>query len=384
MIDDYLWLFIDDAADERASFLDQLRTVAAQHSLALRFEAPEFGGLDDTLRLIAAAHPAGAILDIDLSEPSRRVGDAQRVPRLWTGLGLASEIRARQKATLGGQSALQLREFPVVCLSNAQPLGGFLGGNGYRDPSSVDLFEMILDKSDVTSGASAYVLQLVALSDVYGHLTSGRSLDALFGLGSELLSSWLTEGVIERLREALPQAVHVAAGVFVRSLLQQPGPLIDETVLSVRTGIDSSIEPIEWQRFLVSIGETRYSGVGSAGFRRWWARGLESFWDSKTAASASLSRTPHGERAAIWSAALNLRLTPIRSDPASPGQHYWRTCSLIPGRPVDAVLGIRLVSPAGHEDWLDPQVASFGAAEEQRDDPRIEQESLRSVRRLVC
>lgn len=308
---------------------------------------------------------AGVLIDIDLTSDPVIKG---------TGLALAQGIRAKQKGKL-------VPDYPLVRFANPLPISRFVGS----DPGSNDLFDLLTPKDDARGAPIQVVKKCAAIREVYDKFSAAPKLDQkqfakLCGVSEAEFAVWADVRFYQRIAASLASAggaVHVGAGNFIRSFLVPDGLLVDEELLAVRLGVKKSASSSAWKKVLKSLDGAKYTGVGSGGFERWWARGIEAFWlaaDSKK----FLQELTASERVKILSKHLKLKTL----EAIKPGDgRYWRLCAISreanKSIPVDPRMAVKLVSTTAREPWLEPEQVSPDIALMHRNDRRLDKADLK-------
>jgi hypothetical protein len=351
------WLFIDDKVDEAGAFRDELGC----GELAIRVDVlgAEAGR---TAILTGAIQPGGVLMDVDLSSEAGVHG---------TGLGIAQDIRAKQKAG-------SLVEFPIIRFAYLGPVQMNVGG----DPASDDLFDDKIQKNEVGDHLVEVQHRLRRANAVYRAIVAVAADDRtqgilrLLGLDDQAQEEWVHPELLARLNDGLSQAAHVAAGTYLRTCLSQPGMLIDRSMLLMRLGLPQQLTDEQWGAVEAFAQAFSFRGVGAEDLPRWWARGLDDAWYDIVGAEDPLSMTTIQDRVRLFSDHVGQALPAIAMPEVSPGTRPWRWCALSlenePAElvPVDPRYGVRMSHRSEAPVWVDPLVASFGAASRVRD-PRL-------------
>jgi hypothetical protein len=258
MSNELWWAFVEDQPDEAQSFAQRLGE--GQGGISIRVLNPS-EARDDLLT--GRIDPAGVLIDVELSAATGEHG---------TGLGIAQDIRGKQKAR-------EIADYPVVRFARPEPVAEIISG----DPSSDDLFDLRIQKHAVVSNCGAVQQRLNGVKRVYDQLAGLASIDeealtVLLGLNPQQREEWSHPALHTRLADGRQFAVHVAAGTFMRGFLNSPGLLIDEVLLAVRLGLDREGSGDAWRQLLERLTDFKFSGAAHEEFARWWARGLEDWW----------------------------------------------------------------------------------------------------------
>ena len=274
MSNDLWWAFVEDQPDEAKSFAQQLGE--GQAAVSIRVLSPSEARND---LLTGSIDPAGVLIDVELSAATGEHG---------TGLGIAQDIRGKQKAR-------EIADYPIIRFARPEPVAAIISG----DPSSDDLFDLQIQKHDVVSNCRAVQRRLNGVKRVYDQLASLASVDdealtVLLGLNPQQREEWSHPALHTRLADGRQFAVHVAAGTFMRGFLNSPGLLIGEVLLAVRLGLDREGSGDAWHQLLEKLTNFKFDGTAHEEFERWWARGLEDWWLGLSGGSSLASLTIRG------------------------------------------------------------------------------------------
>ena len=139
-----------------------------------------------------------------------------------------------------------------------------------------------------------------------------------------------------------------------------PGPLIDENYLSARLGIDRKASA-DWDALKYELlKETRYRGVFSDAFDRWWMYKINDWWQ-KIEKENTLASLDARERIEILKERLGLqRLTVAETIIKSSSYRYWTVCQGFE-RPLDPREGLR-IDEKDPLPWQETRYISIEAA----------------------
>jgi hypothetical protein len=360
------WAFIEDQPDEAKSFAEQLST--GQQGVAIEVLNPSKARED---LLTGNIVPLGVLMDVDLSAITGEHG---------TGLGIAQDIRGKQKAG-------EIADYPIVRFAGPKPVAKIIG----RDPSSDDLFDLRISKNEVGRDCPSVQVRLNGAKRVYDQLSGFASLDedaldALLGLNPQQREEWSHAALHTRLADG-HQTVHVAAGTFMRGLLLSPGLLIDEILLAIRLGLDREGSGEAWGQLVKKLTDFKFNGSAHEEFERWWARGLEDWWLGISRGS-SLASLTIAERHELLSNHFRLNgLLPLTMPKGSPGDRPWRLCALSLEEyepqyvPIDPSVAVRLTPRTDQPPWTDPQYAALGSAVRAVHDLRLNKSDIDRLKR---
>ncbi len=268
------WALVEDQLVEAESFAHRLG--AGERPIVVKVIDPAKARED---LLTGKIVPLGVLMDVELSKITGEHG---------TGLGIAQDIRGKQKAH-------EIGDYPIARFARPEPVARIVGG----DPSSEDLFDLRVGKIEVVNDCASVQRWLTGVKRVYDQLASfaaldDQALDTLLGLTSQQREEWSHPALHTRLADGHQTTVHVAAGTFIRGLLLSPGLLIDEILLAVRLGLDREGSSEAWRQLLNGFTSFQFKGTAHEEFERWWARGLEDWWlgiQEVTRSLPSLSRS---------------------------------------------------------------------------------------------
>ena len=306
-------------------------------------------------------------MDVDLSSEEGVHG---------TGLGIAQDIRAKQKAGA-------LVEFPVVRFAYPGPVQLNIGG----DPASDDLFDDKIQKNEVGSDLQGVQRRLRRANGVYRALIAVSAKDreqavlGLLAIKDESVREWVHPELIARLVDGVSQAVHVAAGTYMRTCLTTSGMLIDRSLLLMRLGLPQQLDDEQWKAVEKFARTFSFEGIGAEDLPRWWARGLDETWYDIADVEEPLSMTKISDRVKFLSSHVGHEFPSITMPEGSLGDRPWRWCVLSLENdpsdrvPVDPRYGVRVNPRTEAPPWVDPLIASLGAASRVRD-PRLNRADL--------
>jgi hypothetical protein len=361
------WAFVEDQPEEARSFAERLGT--GERAIALEVLSPSKARED---LLTAKVVPLGVLMDVDLSGIAGEHG---------TGLGIAQDIRGKQKAH-------EILDYPIVRFARPEPVAKIVGG----DPSSDDLFDLRIGKIEVVNNCASVQLRLNGAKRVYDQLASispldNQALDTLLGLTPQQREEWSHPALQTRLADGRQTTVHVAAGTFIRGLLFSPGLLIDETLLAVRLGLDREGSGETWSQLLKGLTDFQFKGAAYEEFERWWARGLEDWWLGISGGNSLASLTIAQRHELVCNHFRLNGLLPLTMPKGSAGDRPWRLCTLSLEEyepqyvPVDPSAAVRLTPRTDQPPWVDPQYAALGSAVRAVDDLRLNRSDIDRLKR---
>jgi hypothetical protein len=350
------WLLIDDSPDEAKAFAQNLA-----HGDLLPIEYISASAAAEALGS-GTLKPAGVLMDVDLSN---ELGPQQ------TGPGMSQSIRVAQQTQ-------SLPPFPLVRFSFLNKVLESIG----RDSSSDDIFDLKIEKDGLSNSTvrDAARSKLVGVRQIYDALERGeQNLLSVVGLSEDHWNLWGSSAFQSDFEVA--DRVHLRAYPLIR-LLIHPGLLIEEPILGLRLGVDARASP-GWTALVETLSDFTFRGVAKDCFPRWWARGIEQWWQEKIGGTLPLAGTEIEQRVELLSKSF-AKLVPLTMPKGSMGKRPWRYCLLSREQryeliPVDPARGVKIKPRSPMPSWLDPLYASLGAALQNRDDPRLDKEDLKRL-----
>lgn len=353
------WLFVDDQSDEAVAIAARLSGSTA--AIEIEYRTP----LAFREEVLTQNKPIdGALLDVNLASIKGEHG---------TGPGIAQDIRIKQRSG-------NVREFPVVRFSSRDQIRRNIGG----DPGSDDLFDLKISKEEAGRGDEASIVQcLLGLNELYSilgkiKLATESDVTRLLGLDDAQAESWSDWSLHSKIRVSAATADHVAAGVIMRDLLNQPGPLITEAILSYRLGVDRLKSAKVWDELLNHLDDVRFKGPAAKYFPRWWARGVDDWWLVTASDAQSLAFTNIAERTHRITKRYALKgLVPLTMPKGSAGQRPWSPCILSAEQdppihiPLDPDESVRFAPIQYIAPWIDPTFAALAPALQDKNNPRL-------------
>ena len=350
------WLLIDDSPEEAKAFAQNLAqgdVLPIVHMSASEAAAALGEG---------KFKPAGVLMDVDLSN---ELGPLQNGP------GMSQSIRGAQQKNL-------LQPFPIVRFSYLSKVVENIG----RDPSSDDIFDLKIEKDGLSDPTVRDIARskLVGVRQVYDVLESDdQNLLSILGLNEECWNLWGSSSFQTDFDVA--DRVHLRASPLIR-LLVHPGLLIDEAILGLRLGVDTRVSA-GWSAVVDTISEYAFKGAAKDCFPRWWARGIEQWWQERIGGTLPLAGTEIEHRVELLSKSF-AKLVPLAMPKGSMGKRPWRYCLLSWEQhcelvPVDPDRAVKIKPRSPMPSWLDPLYASLGAALQNRADPRLDKDDIKRL-----
>ena len=248
-----IYLMLDDeaAAASPAELYAEPIQAAAEGQLEIVVRRPERMG--ETVAMIARLKPHGLLLDIELTNAL----DEDKQPVGFDGIALAQQVRTLQTRARTATATRALPEFPIIRLSKKDVVREYVS----EDTTSDDLFDELIDKDSVFGDASAPARIAVALAQDYPALSkyadsdqSDAAIAALLAFAPETFARLDPRTLLGIRRPGAP--AHVLARFVIAQLLGRPGPLVNEDLLAIRLGVDTTASP-DWGSLQAGLDEAR-------------------------------------------------------------------------------------------------------------------------------
>lgn len=363
------FLLIDDDIESSEApaelYAEKLSAVSGGN---LTVETLRPGSIDIVLEHIAAAKPDGILIDLDFTHALTE----DRTPLRYDGMALAQQIRTNQTRGLRQSGGSNLPEFPLVRLSKIDVVREFVKG----DTTSDDLFDYKVYKDRVVEDAESIARRLISLSADYPAVSDfaakeeklDETIAVLLGVPEDFLSHLDPRALLGLRRRDAP--AHVVSRYVIGALLGRPGPLIAESLLAIRLGVDYQ-KSEGWSNLLKRLHGEQYQGVFSSGYQRWWMDMVLNWWTQVIDAQRPPFRLSVVERVQAIQQGTGLqRLAPIEESKDSPGTKFWHRCIASP-RPVDPTFGFPLMPEWGQENWHDVDYLCLEEALRDSRNPRL-------------
>lgn len=241
---------------------DQDKSYAAMISTpgVLKFEPLPLDTLTKLASQVLAAAPLVVALDYRLDEEFAGVIPAADV---FKGSALAQHLRDE----VISQPAI---DFGIVLVSAERKIQQVYA----PDRTAHDLFDLVYSKEDIGNDRRTVQQEVAALGDAYRALRtiiSGFKAGDILALGNEEATDLLSQELRFPIETA--KAAHIAVRTVLKTVILQPGLLLDDHDASAILGI----APACFEKVVDRLqgASVRFSGLLSGGWRRWWAHRLE-------------------------------------------------------------------------------------------------------------
>lgn len=158
----------------------------------------------------------------------------------------------------------ELKSFPIILCSTLDKIK-----ETYKsDKTSHDLFDYTFRKSE-NPDYQRFSRKLKALAEGYRGLPfNAKSLDEIFQR-NDLKN--LDQRIFERFYNQDIIVPYDFAHFTVKTLFHSTNPLIKETILAARLGVNIEASGKYWTELLSKFEDCKFNGVFSNGWNRWWA-----------------------------------------------------------------------------------------------------------------
>jgi hypothetical protein len=268
-----------------------------------------------------------------------------------TAVSLAQELRAKTAAKE------KYVDIPIILCSTDQKIKALYE----KDQTSHDLFDYIFLK-EATPNWEKHSIRLKSIVNGYKAIRDHEfKLEKIFHrdiskLDQRMFGKFLDEG------ESYP--VHDLAQHIIKELIRQPGPLINETLLASRLGIDIE-KSADWNNLINGhFINANYTGVFAVGWIRWWSDLIIEIFKELT--DKRLSAFKAVDRVNLLKGICKLnKLFAAEPITKSISTNFWTICEYYQ-KPLDPLEGFKVFEHKEPKPWQEYRYLSFEAAAERR------------------
>jgi CheY-like chemotaxis protein len=247
-------------------------------------------------------------------------------------------------------------QVPIVLYSSAPNFKSFYDA----DQTSHELYDYRFDKEQMQSDIVGAIAVLNGLAAAYKSLAlSDCDRSALLSAFARPEGLDFDPRIGDRFTKPGRYPIAQLVGYVMREFIEQPYPLVDRALLGARLGLD--LKESAGAEALLGLlpAPTKYTGICSGGFERWWWELVDSWLTSLDA--GSFRAVAAEERVAV----LRERTGIAALQPAVPIRQnyqtaYWTVCEAY-HRPVD-LSDAFIASNSSREAWHDHRYISLEAA----------------------
>jgi hypothetical protein len=263
----------------------------------------------------------------------------------YSAISISSELR-----TICARN--ELKSFPIILCSTLDKIK-----ETYKsDKTSHDLFDYTFRKSEKPN-YERFSIKLKALAEGYKGLPcDANSLNTIFKR-DDLKN--LDQRIFERFYNQDIIVPYDFAHFIVKTLFHSTNPLIKETILAARLGVNIEASGENWTVLLSKFEDCKFNGVFSNGWNRWWAD--LSNTKLKEISGKNFSFLKADERVTILKEVFGVNgivaATPIKLNVSS---EFWTICEATK-RPLDPMEGIKVRLSHELKAWQEPKYISLYA-----------------------
>jgi hypothetical protein len=341
------YLCLDDDADTVKPIVQLLQQCNTDLELEVRTPIK----FDDEIRQLKGSAFDGLLLDLRLD----RNADSSGARVNYRALSLAQELRTRM--TEG-----EMASCPLVLWS----VDDNFQKSYNRDDTGHDLIDRKYYKASVTSDGARIAAEMIDLARGYANITAMRS-KTVKNIYSKLIELPDAFSIIDpRIANGIADDRAYPAHVFARSILHNlilgNGPLVDESLLAARLGIDIGTSA-DWEKLKSKLEGTRYTGTFGIAWPRWWMFKIIALWKELSPA-ASLQRMEATERVDQLKSAYKLaQLQPAKPLQEDYDSRFWFVCKIF-AKPISLTNAVQL--SVERREWQDGVYASIKAILERK------------------
>lgn len=240
----------------------------------------------------------------------------------------------------------QIADIPIILCSTDDRIRDSFK----RDFTSHDLFDWIFLKNEIDSFT---IVKICDLIEGYRRITK-EPKDFTNLLHRDY--SRVDDRILSRFINEDNPPVHEISRVVFKDIVQPTGILINEEILAARLGIDSKTSK-DWNKLKDDIFiESKYEGVFSQGWSRWWSDGLIDQFTSLT--GDHLPSLTAEDRVRLLNEKLGLELYPAKPLKFNHSTNYWTIC-VVTKCPIDPYEGYKVDMKLEPKPWQDYSYVSF-------------------------
>ena len=240
-------------------------------------------------------------------------------------------------------------DFPIVLWSISQNFAKSYD----KDKTSHDLFDLRFDKHELHNAGSVAeaAAQLVSLAKGFELVAKqSRGTDFWRLLLKTPHNVVLDPRIGQNLDTSMKKSpTHLIARFVLKMIVERPGPLIDQSTLCARLGIEEASLGKKLSEKLHQ--RAAYKGPFSEAWPRWWWSAVEKWWRKLDAYSPSILSLTAAERVEQLRSSGYKGLKPAKAIVAGYSTRFTTICQHL-RQPLDPIDGFMLTA-AGLESWQD-------------------------------
>ncbi|MGV8963420.1 MAG: hypothetical protein ACOH2V_08575 [Candidatus Saccharimonadaceae bacterium] len=263
----------------------------------------------------------------------------------YSAISISSELRSMS-------ARKEILSFPIVLCSTLDKIK-----ETYKsDKTSHDLFDYTFKKAD-NPEYEKFSKKLKSLAIGYKDLPFDNStLDSIFERDD---IKNLDQRIFERFYNQDIIVPYDFAHFTVKTLFHCTNPLIKETTMAARLGVDVSKSGDDWLQLLSKFDHCKYTGIFSDGWERWWTDVLNK--KLKELSGKNFSFLKADERVTILKNIFDLKgLEPASPIDLNTSTEFWTICEALK-LPLDPLEGIKIKLSHELKPWQEPKYLSLYA-----------------------
>jgi hypothetical protein len=267
----------------------------------------------------------------------------------YSAISVSSELRSIA-------ARMEVPSFPIVLCSTIDKIRETYNA----DKTSQDLFDYTFKKSE-DPNYPKFSRKLLSLAKGYEYLNKGGDhLETIFNRDDlKILDSRIFEKFLDQ--ETVP---YDFAHFTIKSLFHCTNPLIKETILASRLGVNIQESNESWIKLRDTVFiDAKYNGVFNDGWDRWWSDLIIRIFKNVTGEKLSFLNADERVAHLIKNTGIEglVAAKPIRHNVSS---EFWTICEAYK-KPLDPLEGFRIQTSMALKPWQEPKYLSLDAILEQ-------------------
>ncbi|NRF37599.1 hypothetical protein [Pedobacter foliorum] len=244
-------------------------------------------------------------------------------------------------------------EIPIILMSNEEIITDY-----YNDFSSQDLFDFTLTKKAFTDNQPKFAHKLKSFICGYKKIKADN-FDIIKILGLQDEDEELIHPNIKVKLYQYNENIFEYSSLIFDDIIRSIGMVIGEDLLSARLGISKKSE--DWEKVKESLSTTKYTGILSEVYPRWWMVKINKWWEEVVNSKIPLRRLDADERVEVIKQGLSLsNLEPVEKTKYSESTNFWTICKHS-NAPIDPFDGIELFKK-DYYPWQEKEFISIDSA----------------------
>lgn len=286
----------------------------------------------------------GLILDLRLDDYKNE--DGKNVQ--FRGTTLAQEIRTRQREG-------SIKAFPIFLFSGNDKIAESLDAVGENS------FDICIEKESINDKLFPfYRNRFCSIIEAYDLILKEENIRNILGINNDgnIDDQFLSDINFQKQES---KTITSFVNFFIKQVLEKNGVLISEKLLAARLGVEID-KSSDWIALKRVIESTKYNGVMSSSWDRWWMNKLENWWKDTIDSRHSLRCTSAHYRVSKLKEVLNLtNLVAAEKIEKSSGLEYWTLCAAYDS-PLDPIDGLMVINQDNLYPWQDINYVSIDGA----------------------